>query len=117
MITVAFPYDPQLVEKVKPIEGRKWHKDRKCWSFPDSDGTLERILKVFKDEEIHIDPALQSRLSASIVERRNALPVIAMGKAQGITPHASQITDYNFEDLRRELVSRKYSYRSEVKLK
>ena len=33
-IKVSFPYDPQLVAKVKTIENYKWHKDRKYWSFP-----------------------------------------------------------------------------------
>ncbi len=47
-ITVAFRYNPQLVAKVKTVEGRRWHKDRKCWSFPNTDGTLEKILKVFE---------------------------------------------------------------------
>ena len=28
-ITVPFHYDPQLVEKVKTIDGRKWHRDEK----------------------------------------------------------------------------------------
>ena len=55
-ITVAFKYDPLLVEKVKTIEGRKWHKDEKYWSFPNTDVTVEKILKVFEGEEIHIDP-------------------------------------------------------------
>ncbi|MBM4141820.1 MAG: integrase [Nitrospira sp.] len=84
------------VEKVRTLEGRKWHKDRKCWSFPDSDGTLERILKVFEDEEIHIDPSLQTQLPH---------PVIARSRATKQSFH-------NFEDLRRELVSRKYSYKT-----
>lgn len=56
-ITVSFPYNPQLVEKVKTIPDRKWHLDKKHWSFPNSDGTLEKILKVFEGEEIHIDSA------------------------------------------------------------
>jgi len=29
-ITVALSYDPQLVAKVKGIEGHKWHKDGPC---------------------------------------------------------------------------------------
>jgi hypothetical protein len=28
-ITIAFQYNPQLVEKAKTISGRKWHKDKK----------------------------------------------------------------------------------------
>ena len=48
-ITVAFSYNPLLVEKVKTIEGYKWHPDNKHWSFPDSDGILNKILKVFRE--------------------------------------------------------------------
>jgi hypothetical protein len=33
-ITVSFHYDPDLVAKVKTIEGRKWNKDKRYWSFP-----------------------------------------------------------------------------------
>ena len=69
-IMVSFPYDPHLVEKVRIIEGRKWHKDEKYWSFPDSDGTLEKILEVFEGEEIYLDPALKSQLSISIISRK-----------------------------------------------
>ena len=32
-IIVSFPYDPLLVEKVKAIEGRRWHPTGKHWSF------------------------------------------------------------------------------------
>jgi hypothetical protein len=45
IIVVTFPYNPLLVEKVKTVPGRKWHPEGKHWSFPDSDGILEKILK------------------------------------------------------------------------
>lgn len=35
-ITISFPYEPQLVAKVKSIDNRKWHKDKKYWSFPNT---------------------------------------------------------------------------------
>jgi integrase/recombinase XerD len=92
-ITVSFPYDPQLVVKVKTIEGRKWHKDKKYWSFPESDGIIEKILKVFEGEEIQKDPVLHAKNIPS--------PLVGEGKGEGV-----------FEDLRRELVSRKYSYKT-----
>ena len=41
-LTVAFPYNPSLVVKVKTIEGYKWHPDKKHWSFPNVNGTLGR---------------------------------------------------------------------------
>lgn len=73
MITISFPYDPLRVEKVRTIEGRKWHKDKKYWSFPNTDGILEKILEVFKDEEIQIDPALQAKLSSSSIRQNPTL--------------------------------------------
>lgn len=97
-ITVSFPYDPQLVGKVKTIDGRRWHKDKRYWSFPDTNGTLEKILKVFEGEEIHLDPALQSYISPV---KELPSPLAGEGKDEG-----------SFEDLRRELLSRKYSHKT-----
>jgi len=57
-IVVSFPYDPSIITKIKTIEGRKWHPVEKHWSFPSTDGTLQKILKVFEGEELHLDPAL-----------------------------------------------------------
>jgi len=87
------------VQKAKTISGHKWNPTEKHWSFPDSDGTLEKILKVFEGEEIYIDPALKSATSK---EKEILSPLAGGGKGEG----------YNFEDLRRELVSRKYSYKT-----
>lgn len=53
-ITVSFSYDFHIIAKVKTIEGHKWHKDKKYWSFPNTNGKLEEILKVFEGEEIRI---------------------------------------------------------------
>lgn len=68
-ITVAFPYDPSRISKIKNIEGHKWNPDKKHWSFPDSEGVLHKILKVFGQEQVHLDPALQANLSPIIVDK------------------------------------------------
>ena len=68
-ITVAFPYDPSRISKIKTIEGHKWNPDKKHWSFPDSEGVLHKILKVFGQEQVHLDPALQSNLSPIIFDK------------------------------------------------
>jgi site-specific recombinase XerD len=44
---------------VKTIEGRRWHPDKKYWSFPHSEDILKKILSVFKDENIDLDSTLQ----------------------------------------------------------
>jgi len=61
-IVVSFPYDPLFVEKVKSIDGRRWHPLEKHWSFPSSKGTLEKILEVFGNKEVQMDPALKGTL-------------------------------------------------------
>ena len=68
-LTVAFSYNPLLVAKVKTIEGYKWYPDKKHWSFPDSEVVLHKILKVFGQEQVHLDPALQVNLSPITVDK------------------------------------------------
>jgi len=46
---------------VKTIDGRRWHLVEKHWSFPKLNGMLEKILKVFGDEVVQIDPSLQAK--------------------------------------------------------
>ena len=83
-ITVAFSYDPVYIEKVKAIKSYKWHPKEKHWSFPYSDGVIDRILSIFKGEKTELDPTLQ-------------------------VTKKSLKTELNFEDSRRELTFRKYS--------
>ena len=104
-IIVSFPYDPLLVVKVKTIDGRRWHPVEKHWSFPDTNGTLEKILKVFEGEEIHIDPALQAQKPSTSVIART-------GATKQSHPSPDALLKHEFEDLRRELLSRKYSYKT-----
>ena len=47
-ISVAFLYDPLLITKVKSIPDHLWHPAEKYWSFPNTDGALGKILKVFE---------------------------------------------------------------------
>jgi site-specific recombinase XerD len=104
-IVVSFPYDPIIVSKVKAINGRRWHPAEKHWSFPNTDGMLENILKVFEEKEIQIDPVLQNQFSNPII----AIPPRLEKQSQKAN---LPVLEYNFEDLRMELVSRKYSYKT-----
>ncbi|MEW6375931.1 MAG: site-specific tyrosine recombinase/integron integrase [Thermodesulfobacteriota bacterium] len=90
-IVVSFPYDSSIITKIKALEGRRWHPVEKHWSFPNTDSILEKILKVFGDKEVQIDPALTPPSPLNLRGERGELA---------------------FEDLRRELVSRKYSYKT-----
>ncbi len=84
-IVVSFSYSPDFVQKVKSIKGNKWHPEGKYWSFPNTNGTFEKILEVFKGEKVHIDPALQIHLFS----------VIARDKV----PKQSHSFSHDFQDL------------------
>ncbi len=77
-IIVSFPYDPLLVEKVKSIDGRRWRPAEKHWSFPNTDKTLGKILKVFEGKEIQIDPVLQTQFS----NREGTVPDLLMSRTK-----------------------------------
>lgn len=101
-IRVSFSsYQSILVKKIKNIKGGRWHPDEKYWSFPNTNGILEKIFKVFESEEINLDPALQSQHPSPLIVKDKIAPA-----------EADKQFLYNFEDLRRELVSRKYSYKT-----
>lgn len=42
-VKVIFPCNPVLVEKIRYIDGRKWHSEEKFWSLPNTDEILERM--------------------------------------------------------------------------
>lgn len=109
-IAVAFSYDPKLVTKVKSIENHRWHPDKKYWSFPNTNGMLEKILKVFEGEEIHINPNLNVKLSFPVITKH---PEFTEGQKQSLK-RRNELTSLtnSFEDIRRELISRKYSYKT-----
>jgi len=58
-LMVSFPYNPQFVEKIKSIKGHRCHPEGKYLGFPNSNEILEKILEVFEDEKIYIDPTIQ----------------------------------------------------------
>jgi len=68
-IRIFFPYNPTFVKKIKTIEGRQWHSDRKYWSFSNTDGTSEKILKIFEHVKVHLDPALRAYLPSDVAAR------------------------------------------------
>ena len=58
-VSVTFPYSPIFIEKIKAIEGRSWHPKKRFWSVPNTPDVLERLLRIFGDEKVYIDPTLR----------------------------------------------------------
>jgi len=57
-IRVTFPYNPSFIEKIKTIDGWRWHPEEKYWSFPNENGTLDKIISMFDGEKVIIEPSL-----------------------------------------------------------
>ena len=51
LLVVKFEYEPELVEKIKTIDGRNWNSERKYWTVPNTEAVLEKICEVFSDED------------------------------------------------------------------
>lgn len=77
---VTVPYNPTYIKKLKGIKGHRWDPEQKCWTFPNSDDVIKKLFDIFKGKDLRVDPSLRQ------------------GKEDNV-----------FEDLRKEMVSRKYS--------
>jgi site-specific recombinase XerD len=62
-IGVSFGYNEEYITELKKIPGRKWHPNDKRWSFPYNIENTERIINIFKNQKINIDPKLSIVIS------------------------------------------------------
>lgn len=44
VIKISFPYDLEMINNVRTLPGRQWHKDLKCWSAPIYLKSLEMLM-------------------------------------------------------------------------
>ena len=49
-LLVRFAFSRERLEKIRSVEGRKWHPDAGCWSVPDAPGMRERLAELFACE-------------------------------------------------------------------
>lgn len=103
-ISVAFPYDPNRISKVKTLGGYRWHPEEKYWSFPQDDNMIERILTLFEREEVAVDPSLYlSSLKKELMSRKYSQKTVTiyMHYNEGLLRFASkQPSDITNEDVR-----------------
>jgi integrase/recombinase XerD len=60
-LQVSFPYDPDSIEKIKSVPGRKWIKENKCWTIPDTDDAIQELIAVFGIKNIKADENISSK--------------------------------------------------------
>lgn len=57
-IKLTPPYSLEVVARLRTVRTRRWHPDRKYWSFEYSKAVLDGILFTLAGEELDIDPSL-----------------------------------------------------------
>ena len=55
-ITVRFPYNAEIVRRIKAVKGRRWHPEERCWTVP-PDGLLD-LLWAMDGIELHVMPGV-----------------------------------------------------------
>jgi SNF2 family DNA or RNA helicase len=59
VIDIMFPYSPSLVDKVKQVSGRKWHKEGRHWHAPLDMESCRSLRRIF-GKDLVIGPELRS---------------------------------------------------------
>jgi integrase/recombinase XerD len=53
-IKLIFPYDSEVIKKIRSIEGCQWSKTMDCWHLPYSDHSIEEIRRMKKEMNLRI---------------------------------------------------------------
>lgn len=61
LIFIAIDYDRDMIDKMRKIEGRVWHKELKEWSIPNNFKSIESFNEIFKNEGITINNSTRIR--------------------------------------------------------
>ena len=102
---IRFPYNPDIVNMIKNVSGKAWHKEEKYWSIPkDKLGFLlnqfkntiyEHQVKVYSNEALNVNSTLDQTSSADIPELD--ISQIRYYVADGLTPFKHQLDTVKYE--------------------
>jgi len=52
VIQVGFEYDPEIIRKIKTVQGARWRPGERKWLVPESDGRLQDLKELLSEYEI-----------------------------------------------------------------
>lgn len=71
-LEVRFPYDEELVRRIRRVPGRRWVPERKVWLVPDDAATRKLLARLFGDRPSR-DPDAAPGADAALDSRRTTL--------------------------------------------
>jgi len=57
-INIYFTYNVEIIDKIRSIKGRRWLSKQKCWALPYTEETVEELLRLFRVEDLIVEPDL-----------------------------------------------------------
>ncbi|MEO5641740.1 MAG: site-specific integrase [Bacteroidia bacterium] len=75
-LSLKFPFDKELISRIKQIRRAFWDKELKCWLIPDSPGAVLHIENLFQLPE-KINPLRQSEKEKAISSPVPDLPLLS----------------------------------------
>lgn len=57
-VKVSFPYNPDILAKIRSVKERSWNAEDKYWTFPDSKPVVDKVLSALAGETFDIDASL-----------------------------------------------------------
>ncbi|MGN7358533.1 tyrosine-type recombinase/integrase [Paenibacillus sp. SAF-054] len=61
MLWVTMPPEKEWIERIRSVQGRKWHPDRIQGSIPCTGETIDMFVKMFADTPVWIEASVQER--------------------------------------------------------
>jgi SWI/SNF-related matrix-associated actin-dependent regulator of chromatin subfamily A-like protein 1 len=83
VLKITFPYDVDLLLKVRTLSGRKWHPEQKCWSAP----TYPENIKWLETWGFEFDSSVQSYLNKSVKKKTKLSKVEVKGLRGKLYPY------------------------------
>lgn len=80
-ISIAIPYDPILVDKVRKLKGRSYNRVEKIWTVPFTEDIIASIQDIFKDNKLIIDPEIQKMIDKKEQEKDNEIVLLSCKNA------------------------------------
>lgn len=95
-LIVRFSYAAARVEKIKTVEGRRWHVLEKYWTVPDIPEMRDRLQTLFSGESANPAPAPRRQVEPSLAARDIQRGVLARLRDAIRTRHFSPSTEKSY---------------------
>ncbi len=70
-IAIRFPYNPDIIKKIKSIKGSRWSASKKMWHVPDNEESLLNLKQLFPEDLAHVISHTIKKQTPPVIEKSN----------------------------------------------